>query len=384
MSKWDEGPGISAERVSAVVGTIYDCVLDPSRWVSTLEAINRDFAFASSVLGILPLQAGSQSVTVNAGIDPEWLAVGDRYAADAIELWGGFERIQQFPLDEPIIGSRQPAYARRHEIGYFKDVLEPRGLFDCSIIVVARTPSLLGYLGFNRHVTAGEISESEISGMRLLAPHLRRAVTISNIIEMKRIEVETFTSTLDTFSRGIVLVDQEVRVVHANSAAKEILSQKRAIRLDRGVLTLRPPHANIALQTAIRLAARNEVAMGQKGIGIPVRDQIGDAEVVHVLPLKRRDIPSRLAQSAVAAIFIAAGAGPQLPRDELALLYDLTPAEIRVCELVCQGMTLEIIGQTLGIAKSTAKTHLLNIYRKTDCKRRVELVKLASSLSLSI
>ena len=62
----------------------------------------------------------------------------------------------------------------------------------------------------------------------------------------------------------------------------------------------------------------------------------------------------------------------------------LTPAETRVLELLAAGMTQTAIGQTLGIAPSTVKSHVLHLFDKTGCRRQVDLVRLASNLSLPI
>jgi DNA-binding CsgD family transcriptional regulator len=69
-----------------------------------------------------------------------------------------------------------------------------------------------------------------------------------------------------------------------------------------------------------------------------------------------------------------------VPADALALLYDLTPAEKRICELIADGETQSAIASTLGIARGTVKTHVLRIFNKTGCKRQVDLVKLINGL----
>jgi len=90
-------------------------------------------------------------------------------------------------------------------------------------------------------------------------------------------------------------------------------------------------------------------------------------------------------QSAAAAIFIApANSPPRLPTDALVLLYNLTPAETRVFELICEGRTQAEIATFLGVAPSTVKTHLLRVFDKTGCRRQTELVKLAASFTVPL
>jgi DNA-binding CsgD family transcriptional regulator len=65
-------------------------------------------------------------------------------------------------------------------------------------------------------------------------------------------------------------------------------------------------------------------------------------------------------------------------------LYEFTPAELRIFELIVEGRSPAEIADALGIAASTVKPHLLRVFAKTRLHRQAELVKLAASLSLSI
>jgi len=51
----------------------------------------------------------------------------------------------------------------------------------------------------------------------------------------------------------------------------------------------------------------------------------------------------------------------------------LSKREIQVLELVSSGASNIQVAETLGITPSTAKTHLRNIYSKTNCHDRTNL-----------
>jgi DNA-binding CsgD family transcriptional regulator len=65
-------------------------------------------------------------------------------------------------------------------------------------------------------------------------------------------------------------------------------------------------------------------------------------------------------------------------------LYDLTPAEIRIFELICEGHTRDAISGLLGVSVSTVKSHLLHVFEKTGSHRQVDLVRLAKSLTFPL
>jgi DNA-binding CsgD family transcriptional regulator len=375
---------LSPQVLSDLIGGIYDCALRPAGWVGMLSAINRELSFSSSALGVHPLRSGVPAVGAHAGMDAEWLSIGDKYVRDVEELWGGVTRIQQYPLDEPVVASHLPTYSQRHSNRYYQEILEPRGVVDATLVAVAREPRLLGYLAFNRHRSIGTVGEREAGAIRLLAPHFRRAVTISNLFDLKTVEVATFTSALDALAFGVVLVDEALRIVHANRAAEAAFAEGDPVNLVRGTLRLSGASSQAALARAVTLAAKDEVTLGHRGIGIPAARRSGEPAVVHVLPLKG-PLRAGLVQRAVAALFIAEpGDNPALPINALTLFYDLTPAEAGVFKLICAGRKLTDIALALGISRGTAKTHLLHIFQKTGCTRQLDLVLLATSLSLPL
>jgi predicted ATPase/DNA-binding CsgD family transcriptional regulator len=55
----------------------------------------------------------------------------------------------------------------------------------------------------------------------------------------------------------------------------------------------------------------------------------------------------------------------------------LTPTEVKVAELVAEGLTNPQIGDRMFISKATVKTHLAHIFRKLDLHNRAELSALA-------
>jgi DNA-binding CsgD family transcriptional regulator len=64
----------------------------------------------------------------------------------------------------------------------------------------------------------------------------------------------------------------------------------------------------------------------------------------------------------------------------LARQYGLTPSEHRLAEAIINGVPLAEAAEQLGIQESTARTRLKIIQAKTDCRRQVDLVRLAHSM----
>jgi hypothetical protein len=97
-------PALAA--LSDLIGEIYDCVLDPSRWESVLVSVCRELSFASSILGVVRLPRGPVVCQIVVGIEQDWLARIPEFGPEILELWGGIERIRNYPIDEPIVNSQ--------------------------------------------------------------------------------------------------------------------------------------------------------------------------------------------------------------------------------------------------------------------------------------
>jgi len=371
----------SPEGLSDLIGGIYDCVLNPANWAPVLELICREFSFASSILGVQRLPAGLPICQVSVGIEADWLAEIPKFGPEILEVWGGFGRLQSYAVGEPVVNSQAVNRASIAGNRYLQEWTN-RGMIDAVALIVARNDAIMGNVAFNRHRSAGAVGEAEVAGLRLLAPHICRAVTISNLFDMKAVAAASFEAVIDRLACGVVVTDADLGIVHANAAATRMLAVGDPIHAKKGTLSLLAHEAQAALERAVHDAAIDDGSLGHKGIGIPSGSKSERPAAVHVMPLRRNALRQGLASRAAVALFVVPGeAGPRIPIEALALVYDLTPAETGVLERVCAGATQAAIGRSLGIATSTVKTHLLHIFQKTGCERQVDLVRLATSLA---
>lgn len=65
----------------------------------------------------------------------------------------------------------------------------------------------------------------------------------------------------------------------------------------------------------------------------------------------------------------------------LRALFDLTPAESRVCEALLSGIQKTELQEKFAISGETERSHVRSILRKTGMTRRVDLVRFLGGLS---
>ena len=248
-------------------------------------------------------------------------------------------------------------------------------------VVLTRDRRQVGNVGFGRHRDFGPVTEDVIAGLRVLAPHLRRAALITGILDEERRRSTMLEAVLSAVRSGIVLVDRSARVVYANPAALAIIDAGDPLRTDRGRLELRGEVVAGHLHIAVQAAAEGDIPLGRRGIAIPGTRADGSPFVAHILPLLDRTVRAGLPGEAVAAVFVAdRDDDPQFVTDAATLIYSLTPTEARVFELIVGGHSSTEMARLLAIAPSTLKSHTLRLFDKTGQHRRSDLVRLAAAL----
>ena len=105
----------------------------------------------------------------------------------------------------------------------------PQRLVDQLGVVIEYNRHMLATVGFGLHGSAPAISEATVDDMRLITPHLRRAVTIAGLLDEARAAAASFEATLDATTSGVVLVGTNMRIVHANATAATMLDRGEAV-----------------------------------------------------------------------------------------------------------------------------------------------------------
>jgi DNA-binding CsgD family transcriptional regulator/PAS domain-containing protein len=366
---------ISPQALSELIGSIYDCALDPKRWDQTLCELRDAFKGDTGSLALFGRRQGRILINKNVGLKEKQL---DDQATHAPEMNARMaEWVEGNLADQPHVLSRHFTRADWESSPYFS-LIRKEGFVDIITLFLIWGSEYASVFAVGRLERRGVISEREIELGRLLLPHLRRAVTISKVLDARAIEKARMAEALDALKCGVVLTDASGAILHANRAAGRMLPHGWTLQDSRGVLAAKLPGAAKELRNAIKLAAQDESALGKTGLAIRLSEE-GEAPVfAHVLPLTGGELRAGLEPEAVAAVFIGAAQDEQEAAQAMAAAYGLTPAETRLLESLLAGHTLAETATALGVAMTTAKTHLDNLFQKTGVNRQAELMRLAA------
>jgi DNA-binding CsgD family transcriptional regulator/PAS domain-containing protein len=370
---------ISSQALSDLIGSIYDCALDPARWDQTLADIMDVLECHGLGLTLSDLRHDRLLIHKAVGPVPHQVAQLSKYVPEIHAALN--EAFASKPsLDEPHVVSRHVTTAYIETSPHFQEFVGPNGIVDMMAFCLMQTPMYLSCFTGARNERQGLITEREIELGKLLLPHLRRAVTISNVLDVRTIVGERTAEALDALRCGVVLTNERGTILHANRSAEHMLDEGGPIQSSQGILQATAPSATSELRSALALAAGNEAGIGKTGLAVRLTESDAPPILAHVLPLTGSDFRTRLQPSAVAAVFIGAPPDAQDGADAVAAAFGLTPAETKVLASLFAGRTLNETAATLGITRPTAKTHLEHIFSKTGVTRQAELMRLWTGL----
>ena len=373
-------PNVSSDTISRLIGSIYDCAIDPERWLATMGEISAAARFMSCVLLVVEVGAPIARFHKSWGIDPADLRHYEtEYADDPTAIFLHSLANPACDPDEPVVFRQVFDDATLSRSRVFQDWTSRLGMVNSIATVALQAADRIGIISGGRHRDVGLITDHEIAMMRLLAPHVRRAVTISDLLDMRAIEAKALTATLDALPVGVVLVGADARILHANTSAEAMFESGSAISSIGGRLMAAEPHRAQPLADAISRAG----LAGSGGAAVRLDGPEGAPTLAHVLPLSLGDTAKQLMPRAMAAVFITT-AGARRSGGALSTVADtfgLTAGEGRVLQHVASGASTKEAAVALGISENTAKTHLSRIFEKTGVSRQAELVALLARLT---
>src|SRR5262249_50482174 len=146
-------------------------------------------------------------------------------------------------LDEPYVVSRHIPAAYIETSPYFQESVRPTGTVDIMQFFLMYEPAHFSGFAVGRHERQGIITDREIELGKLLLPHLRRAVTISKVLDVRTIEGARMAETLDALRCAVVLTNERGNILHANHSAEHMLCEGGPIRNAKGILQATAPSA---------------------------------------------------------------------------------------------------------------------------------------------
>lgn len=362
------------EVLSALIGDIYDSVLHPESWNDTLARITSalcplswEAAFIlwessnpprARFVAATGLAAGIQEIysAVYAGSHP-WSRKLMRYANGSV-------------VDSYDIMTREEFY----ESEFFRNFLAPYGIDRLVGVLLDRRGG--ERLGLMLPGPGDRDAEKLKRGLRVLAPHIQRAMRISDRLATLELAAGAARAAADAAPFAIFSLDDQLNILAANSRADRY-ERAGFIRRTDGRFALTHP---VSQKRLLDLAK----SPGPAGLAFQTTNAKGTECPVLVARISRQSAKriggTDLGASLIVTLGSAPGETPVVEIDRVAQWFGLTPAEARLAVALAGGQSLQEYAALRAVSLNAVRFLLKGIFRKTGVTSQAQLVAMVARL----
>jgi DNA-binding CsgD family transcriptional regulator/PAS domain-containing protein len=356
------------EVLNELTGRIYDSVLHPERWNETLAQITAalcplrwESAFILWESSNPPRARFVAASGLAAGLQEIYTAV---YAGT--NTWS--QRFSRYPngsvVDSYDIVTRDEFY----ETEFFRNFLMPYGIDRLVGVLLDRRDG--ERMGLMIPGPGDRDTEKLKRGLRILAPHIQRAMRISDRLASLELAAGAARAAADAAPFAIFSLDEQLNILAANSRAAGYeaagfirtaqdrfafthpSTQKKLADLAAG-----PAPAGLAFQAVNEAGAECPVLAAR--VSRQSAQQIGGFQLGAALVVTMGSTP---------------GETPIVEIDRVAQWFGLTPAEARLAVWLAGGKTLQDYAALRAVSLNAARFLLKGIFRKTGVTSQAQLV----------
>ena len=369
-----EMTGVSGERLSELIGTIYDASLDPERWHNVVRGISDFMQSPTVALGITDLKSRALGRVFDVGWPPGFFHTYEELGHLNPVMFEAKLR----PTGDVIALSDVVDEATFLKSRFYRECLKPYGQRDGIGMVGLRNGRRIAFVAVTRTEDCPRFQVSDVKALGLVAPHITRALKISDALELSTLRSATLEATLGKLAAGVVLLDRDGRVVYMNEAAEVCMNCGRGIRLTGNRMVPGCPVAAKEFAGVLARIGESEAGENAGNATLALPNGKGGGLVASVLRIDRGGRKFVLAPfAAVVAVFIQdMKKATPVPCEAFAKLYGLTRAEIRVAAAMVPGLGIRETAELLSLGEATVKSHLQHVFLKTGTSRQSELVQL--------
>jgi DNA-binding CsgD family transcriptional regulator len=374
------------QRLSDLLLDVYESAADPQHWPLFLKNAARELDASKAALHVHYFASGDTTHTaegscaVAIGYDAASLAAyANHYATRDIYV----QRIRErFPLgvnagtSEDLVTSSE---YRNTEI--YNDFCRTNEVFHTCWSAVEQTKSIAAGLGFIRPENAKPFEAKDADLLKLLNPHLAKAFRLQRIIERAAGNNKAFLNSIAQFDFGVIALDAEGRITHLSAPAKHLLDQQDGIRVQASRLEATYPAENCRLQEMLTMTGQIWENPHQLPCNTLLLSRKSHEKPLHLVVFPFVSSGLLVEDQPQMLVFLSDSSSKPASRAAvLRALYDLTPTESRLADLLLQGLEVREAADLLRTTLETTRFHLKRVLAKTGTHRQTELIRLMLSL----
>lgn len=374
-------------RSGNVIGELYEAALGQRRWDDVARRMRESVGGQSLILMThQPLFEVTEILTTQ-NLPPEALkAYAEHYAPQDVWIRG----MEEKRLTDRVVRGGELIDDRAFErTEFYWDFLKPRvPMFHITCGLLTLGGGRRAVLGIHRPREAGAFDESEASSMEILLRHLRSALFLRNRLGDAHALAESAFAALDRLIVGVVMVDGEGKVMHANPAAENILKANDGLAIRNRTLRAAGAVDDMRVQALINGTCRTAVGL-EPAAGAGGRARIGRPSGRTALAIAVTPAGGSLSLGGKrlvgALVFIKdPEASVHFDAKSLESQLGLTPVTSRLVQALASGQSLAAYANAANLPENTVRKQLARAFDQTRTNSQLELMRLVYTTDFGI
>ncbi len=365
------------DKLLALIGELYDVVLEPHRWPPLLEVISDLFGGAPVLFGQRNLKTDEPGWSFTARTHPEAF---DIYMQD-------YRDPKVNPLSLPLQALATGCMLRRQDViddhafqstVVYNELFRPYREIPLVTISLSGDPDVKANLSLRTRELGRFLAPGEMQTLKQLIPHLQRVLQLEQRLAQSQNLRAASEEALDRLQIGVLVVDAKGEIQLVNQRAAAIIDLADGLRIVQGQLhTARSDNTKV-LHQLIHQAIQTTTAQGTGAGGFLHVSRPSGLRPFQLLitPMTRQALWESSPAPAALVFVTDPEREDDVPAQILQRLYGLTHAESEMAILMSQGHGLAYAADHLQVTLNTAKSHQRQIFAKTGVHRQAELVRL--------
>ncbi len=365
----------SGSTLESIVYRIHAAGDRDHAWLDALDLLRGWLGARAAALSRHHFVRGEGDTLYDAPQDPEFRAAYAEYAPrnpwflSSIDYADG-----RVMTGDELIGARELL-----RTDFYRTLLKPRRLFHRLCGVVARRGDLVYVIDAHRGEDQEEFGEREKSNLAKALPHISLALENRWRCLQAGDLARALMRIVDQDAHPTLLLTPECRVVYRNTRAGELTLEANGLQARGDSLVAATGTDNRSLREAMVEVSRDS-ALGAQAASRVLTISVPGGVHPSILIARSagRGFLSESGEFCELVMVMTRNAHSEHdPRNcPFARQFELTPAQARVNALVFTGHALSSIARSLEVSENTVRTHLKQIYQKTNTHGQMELVHL--------
>lgn len=278
--------------------------------------------------------------------------------------------------------ARRISYDFMRSTEYYNDFLKPQKIHHKLVVYLESMEGVQGKVVLTRPAGYSNFSSHDIELARTISPYMAHVLSLNNL-RSKITQVGDVLNIIDNeFSIGIILIDDDMRLVYMNQKAAGLCSEAFGTAVSPHACWYIDPHLMETIRHLIK-GQRNEADKAEQ---LPLSHNFAVAANNKVkLSLTVKPIQKGTALDSYHIIYISKlNHNVSVSESVNRQMFQLTQRELDVMSHIFRGLKNSEIAGELFISEITVKKHIQKIYAKVGVKNRTSLMNKVLSLKGSL